>query len=84
VRDGTETGANVAMFSKVEAAGIPIIASGGVATIRGSSSAQSTVREASRRSDHGPSPLRGNVHAAPGRICPSLKLTGSVVADTAS
>jgi phosphoribosylformimino-5-aminoimidazole carboxamide ribotide isomerase len=34
-RDGTETGANVAMFSKVaEAAGIPIIASGGVATIK--------------------------------------------------
>jgi phosphoribosylformimino-5-aminoimidazole carboxamide ribotide isomerase len=33
-RDGTETGANVAMFSKVaEAAGIPIVASGGVATI---------------------------------------------------
>ena len=33
-RDGTETGANLAMFSKVaEAAGTPIIASGGVATI---------------------------------------------------
>jgi phosphoribosylformimino-5-aminoimidazole carboxamide ribotide isomerase len=33
-RDGTETGANVAMFSKVaEAAGMPIIASGGIATI---------------------------------------------------
>lgn len=34
-RDGTETGANVAMFSKVaEAAGMPIIASGGVAGIK--------------------------------------------------
>jgi phosphoribosylformimino-5-aminoimidazole carboxamide ribotide isomerase len=33
-RDGTETGADVAMFSKVaEAAGVPIIASGGVAAI---------------------------------------------------
>ena len=33
-RDGTETGANVAMFSKAaEAAAIPIIASGGVATV---------------------------------------------------
>jgi phosphoribosylformimino-5-aminoimidazole carboxamide ribotide isomerase len=33
-RDGTEIGANVAMFSKVaESAGIPIIASGGVATL---------------------------------------------------
>jgi len=33
-RDGTETGVDVAMFSRVaEAAGIPIIASGGVATI---------------------------------------------------
>ena len=33
-RDGTETGANVVMFSKIaEAAGMPIIASGGVATL---------------------------------------------------